>query len=149
MKVHAYGDVKCQICQIWFTRASLDYHYKRFHPDLNVERETKVQLEHHCPVCKLPCNDEDRLSKLKFVDKVKRKCSIIFLFPDEHAKVHLGNIKCDICNIRFTKASLISHYKRFHPNVPKEDRILKAIENYASKKVKTNSLFFKTLEQPN
>lgn len=141
MKVHAYGDVKCEVCQIWFTKSSLDYHYRRFHPDLNVERETKVQFQ-HCPVCKLPCYDEGRLSKLKFVDKVKGKCSIQneILFTEEHAKVHLGNIKCDICNIRFTKASLISHYKRSHPNVPKEDRILKAIENYATKKVKRNSL---------
>lgn len=56
-------------------------------------------------------------------------------FSEDHIKVHSGNIKCPVCNIMFTKASLVYHYKRAHPNLAKKDRILQAIENCASKKV--------------
>lgn len=63
MKVHAVGDVKCHICQIWFTKASLDYHNKRFHSELQIERETKDQYQ--CEVCQLMLKDPIRLSKMK------------------------------------------------------------------------------------
>lgn len=60
MMVHVVGDLKCQVCQIFFTKPSLDYHYRRFHPDLYVTKEThKLQ----CEKCKLVCSDAGRLSK--------------------------------------------------------------------------------------
>ncbi|KAG4079188.1 hypothetical protein HA402_015844 [Bradysia odoriphaga] len=114
IKVHVDGDVQCSVCQTWFTPLSLDYHYRRFHPHLYVAKENRSETEYRCNVCKLVSQDEGRLK--------------------EHMKVHRGNIKCHICNIPFTKPSLIYHYKRFHPNLTKKERILKSIENSAPRK---------------
>ncbi|XP_037029546.1 zinc finger protein 521-like isoform X2 [Bradysia coprophila] len=114
IKVHIDGDVQCSVCQTWFTPLSLDYHYKRFHPHLYVAKETRSETQYQCNFCKLVSQDETRLK--------------------EHMKVHRGNVKCDICNIPFTKLSLIYHYKRFHLNVTEKERILKSIENSAPRK---------------
>ncbi|KAJ6635765.1 Zinc finger protein [Pseudolycoriella hygida] len=116
MKIHAYGDLRCPVCQTWFTKMSLDYHCKRFHPELTIAKGPKDQLQ--CDKCPYICTEPARLQ--------------------DHMKVHQGNLKCVICNIVFTKAGLVYHYKQFHPNTPKKDRILRAIENYAAKKALHN-----------
>lgn len=82
LKVHAYGDMQCEVCQyVWFTKASLgtffgiiktfllilclllEFHYRRSHPDHHVTREDRSQYQ--CEICKLPCYDATRLSKMK------------------------------------------------------------------------------------
>lgn len=38
LTVHIEGDYKCEICSVWFTKNSLDFHQKRYHLELYEER---------------------------------------------------------------------------------------------------------------
>lgn len=45
MKVHSDGDLKCEVCQIWFTRNSLVVHLKRSHPGQQKELFSKARAQ--------------------------------------------------------------------------------------------------------
>lgn len=41
-----------------------------------------------------------------------------FYFTAEHKRIHItGDVKCEVCKIRFTVKSLRYHLKRFHPEI--------------------------------
>lgn len=54
-------------------------------------------------------------------------------------KVHIyGDVECKLCEIRFTKRSLEIHDRRFHLDVQRKDRVLKALQRHLYNEVMYN-----------
>lgn len=108
--MHKNGKFECLQCQIKFTFNGLKTHNRRFH--------TKAEQSDPCPICKVRLSSSSHLGNFisKCVAQALVLFPILFSISDAHMQVHInGNVRCEVCQIRFTPNSLIHHRKVFHP----------------------------------
>ncbi len=114
--MHANGKYECEKHKIKFTFKGLQSHNIKCHNGQKKQDETTP-----CPICKVKFSSPSYLGKeilfSIFVSILSNDFffQIYFSISDQHMKVHTnGNVKCEICNIRFTTASLIHHQRMAH-----------------------------------
>lgn len=113
MQIHVEGKFECKICNIKFTRLSLNFHQRRFHGASVVEQK--------CQTCKARFASREGLGNWNWILSKwfcqingERNISV------RHEEVHRsGNVKCELCKIRFTPNSLVWHQKHMHPGMRK------------------------------
>lgn len=70
------------------------------------------------------------------------------VFIEIHQNVHIdADAECRICRVPFKKSSLVFHERRFHPEVERKERIIKAVQRHISDEVSahvTEYLFYAT-----
>lgn len=107
MEVHTSGEYLCKICNIKFSKLSLVWHQKISHG-----RSVK---DLQCKKCKAFFSSRNKLSKIKL--KIEFEINFEWkIILEKHEAVHIhGNVKCDICKVRFTPNSLVHHQKHCRP----------------------------------
>lgn len=80
------------------------------------------------------CYDAKRLGKIQMKFLVLTD-SLRFFITEIHLMVHESDLRCEICNIPYTKRALEMHDRRFHPHLQTNELIEKALERNASAEV--------------
>lgn len=106
--MHQNGQFRCERCQINFTNVALQVHNRQYH--------FRSDLSAQCSICTL------KFTSFIYLGNLTLNCRsggfLQFTISEQHMKVHVnGDVKCEICQIKFTSHSLICHQRRFHPNV--------------------------------
>lgn len=109
--MHKNGKFECLKCQIKFTFNGLRTHNRRFH--------TKAEQSDPCPICKVRLSSSAQLGNfsIKMCNTGSGVISNFIAISEAHMQVHIiGDVRCEVCQIRFTPNSLIHHRKAFHPD---------------------------------
>lgn len=95
--------------------------------EISKVNKSRKKLGRQCPVCKLYICGLKKFGRIKFIYFLNETLTTFPSHLGIHMRVHTdGTFKCDICNIRFTKNSLVSHNTRFHPDLVTSKRLLHA-----------------------